>query len=402
MVKAEMIVSKIVLNNYSNYKVNKNKHSSTNLKSTGVLPAVKIDNYAAYKTITMSPFINFKALPSTQYLEKISRTKTQVHINRLTSDPFAGRLPGTSGINNARSYIVEKFKEYRLKPIKEIPALSGLIDKTSVRANDYSQPAVFINSYREAENLTGKSNPLLKDFSKVMTDDAISIDTTPLVIHNVMGCIKSATPSDEYLFVTAHYDHLGVEVYPTEIYRGADDNASGVAALLEIARILGQGNFRLNKNIIFVATSGHEMGLLGASYLAKRLKQQGINPEKISVLNMDSLAAQGDKATIEGAGIKQNAVLLSTMLKAAKKTNIDCSTIEKHNHTDALAFQHNGFPAVTLHWDWQNCPPKDSFEYEKFNRKHLHKISDTPERVNYAGLMKSIKLALQTVMDLSS
>lgn len=396
-----MIVTRISLNNYSNYKTSKNKYSSTGLKNAEELPK-NLCNYNGYKTIARSPMVNFKGLQPAQYLEKISRIKTQVHINRLTSDPFAGRLPGTSGINNARSYIVEKFKEYRLKPIKEIPALSDLMDKTSIRANDYSQPAVFINSYHQAENLTGKSDPLLKDFSKVMTDEAISVETTPLVIHNVMGCIKSAVPSDKYLFITAHYDHLGVKAYPAEIYRGADDNASGVAALLETGRILGQSNYKPDKNIIFVATSGHEMGLLGASYLAKRLKLNGIAPEKISVLNMDSLAAQGDKATIEGAGIKQNEILLNTILNAAKKTGIDCSTIEKHNRTDALAFQSNGFPAVTLHWDWRNCPPKDSIEYEKFNRKHLHKTSDTAEGVNYDGLMKSIKLALQTVIDLTS
>jgi hypothetical protein len=89
--------------------------------------------------------------------------------------------------------------------------------------------------------------------------------------YNVLGRLEGADPAlrDHTIVVGAHYDHLGTK--NGEIYHGADDNASGTAALLELARVLPKMDPSPARSILFAAFSGEEIGLLGSSYLASKL-----------------------------------------------------------------------------------------------------------------------------------
>lgn len=109
-----------------------------------------------------------------------------------------------------------------------------------------------------------------------------------LILRNIAGFIPASVPSGEYIIVTAHYDHLG-EIKGT-VYNGADDNASGVAALLGLAEIYsrmkaeGKGP---KKNILFVALDGKELNLAGSRHFVKHLP---VPAGKVAaVINMDIL-----------------------------------------------------------------------------------------------------------------
>lgn len=90
---------------------------------------------------------------------------------------------------------------------------------------------------------------------------------------NVVGVLPGADAKlrDRHVLVTAHYDHVGVrkEGEGDRIYNGANDNASGVASMIEIARMLSAGNIKPRQTIVFIAYYGEEKGMLGSRYYAE-------------------------------------------------------------------------------------------------------------------------------------
>ncbi|MBI4906215.1 MAG: M28 family peptidase [Acidobacteria bacterium] len=95
-----------------------------------------------------------------------------------------------------------------------------------------------------------------------------SLRTAPVESMNVIGMKRGASLPDEYLVVSAHLDHVGVNanLKGDQIFNGAMDNASGIATMIEMAARLK--NKRLNRSVLFVAVTGEEKGLLGSKYFA--------------------------------------------------------------------------------------------------------------------------------------
>ncbi|SYZ74036.1 putative Bacterial leucyl aminopeptidase [Candidatus Zixiibacteriota bacterium] len=108
---------------------------------------------------------------------------------------------------------------------------------------------------------------------------------------NNVICIKpGTTEADRLIVIGAHYDSYNQDSDPLTYAPGADDNASGTAAVLEMARILK--NVQLKKTIMFVAFSAEEVGLVGSYVIAQRLYQQGVNVE--CMLNFDMIGYTAD------------------------------------------------------------------------------------------------------------
>jgi Zn-dependent M28 family amino/carboxypeptidase len=85
---------------------------------------------------------------------------------------------------------------------------------------------------------------------------------------NVIGLLPGSDPllRDEYIIITAHYDHLGIRTATGEIFNGADDNASGTAGILELARIFSDQRSDIRRSLLFIAFTAEEKGLLGSRY----------------------------------------------------------------------------------------------------------------------------------------
>lgn len=92
-------------------------------------------------------------------------------------------------------------------------------------------------------------------------------DSVRVAMKNVLGMIEGRNP-DEYVVVGAHFDHLGVgaKVDGDSIYNGADDNASGVSAVLQIARAFAESGIQPERNVIFAFWDGEEAGLYGSRH----------------------------------------------------------------------------------------------------------------------------------------
>jgi len=134
----------------------------------------------------------------------------------------------------------------------------------------------------------------------------VSIQTTRATVNNVLAYLPGKT--DEYIILGAHYDHLGRGTFDSlapsqigQIHPGADDNASGTAGLLELARVLAPLKGHLQRGILFASFAGEELGLLGSAAWVK-------DPTKpldkaVAMLNMDMIGRIKDnKVYVGGVG----------------------------------------------------------------------------------------------------
>ena len=217
---------------------------------------------------------------------------------------------------------------------------------------------------------------------------------------NVLGRLMAgATKSESCLIVGAHVDHLGSggggsslarDEERGGIHRGADDNASGVAGMLEIAQYLAiqkrNGKLELKHDIVFAAWSGEELGLIGSSYFADHFlppqstmnsaSNKTLYPSIIACLNLDMIGRLKEKLVLQGVGSstlwpqeieRRNAVVgLDLVLQN-----------DSYLPTDASTFFMNGVPILSA-----------------FTGQHseYHTPRDTPDLLNYEGAAQTSKL----------
>jgi Zn-dependent M28 family amino/carboxypeptidase len=158
---------------------------------------------------------------------------------------------------------------------------------------------------------------------------------------NVLGIIPGSDPEvgSDVIVVGAHYDHLGRDP-DGEIYRGANDNASGVAVLLEIARLWQEQGCTPARSILFAAWDAEEMGLLGSRHFVSTADAFNV----ISNLNMDMLGV-GEQLEFDGVGT------LATQLRAAADTYGITSTLTpEQGGSDHVSFREARIPASVLGW----------------------------------------------------
>jgi hypothetical protein len=131
----------------------------------------------------------------------------------------------------------------------------------------------------------------------------VRVTNVPAGLRNVIGLLKGRDPilQDTYVLVTAHYDHIGTKdaAEGDTIFNGANDNASGVSALIEIARAIASSKLRPRRSIVFMAYFGEERGLVGSRYY-------GRNPvfpidKTYAQINLEQLGRTDDS---EGARVK--------------------------------------------------------------------------------------------------
>ncbi|MEA3051624.1 MAG: hypothetical protein QOG72_527 [Sphingomonadales bacterium] len=168
--------------------------------------------------------------------------------------------------------------------------------------------------------------------------------------HNVLGRLRGAGATGESLLYLAHWDHLGLcePEGADRICNGAVDNASGVAALLEIARALARGP-KPKRDILFLATTAEEMGLLGAEYFAARpavpLKSL------VAAINLDTVAIgpKGEKVAVMGRGLAPlDAVIDATVAEAGRTLDEDDEAAAFVERQDGWALARAGVPAIMV------------------------------------------------------
>jgi glutamate carboxypeptidase len=214
-----------------------------------------------------------------------SQPAAKVDANRLAQDASAlsapemeGRLTGSPGNKRAQAYIVERFRAIGLK----------------AEAGGYEQKFSFSQG-------AGRGRPTKLEFP----------DAT-----NLIGTVEGAKQPDRYVVVSAHYDHLGVR--NGQMHPGADDNASGVAAMLAAAAWFAK--HRPARSILFVAFDGEEQGLQGARHFVRAPPVPLAHIR--TVINLD-MVGRGDKNEIFVAGTRHYPQLKDAVVAAAKHRSID-------------------------------------------------------------------------------
>jgi len=165
------------------------------------------------------------------------------HLYTLASDEMEGREPGTSGIEKAAIYIENEFKKNGLSLFGDL------------------------KSYRQTFT-----------FKNRKTDEDITSS-------NIIGVLEGRSKKEEYVIISAHYDHLGMKKSGEGdlIYNGANDDASGVTGVLALAAYFKEVGHE--RTIVFAAFTAEEMGLVGSTYFGKEIDAAkfvaGINLEMI-------------------------------------------------------------------------------------------------------------------------
>jgi hypothetical protein len=282
----------------------------------------------------------------------ISETNLRNHVTFLASDKLKGRGTATKEEQKAAKYLAKQFKKAGLQP-------------------------------------KGDNGSWFHEFSFKKPQDphgTVSADALVLKSRNVAAYLDNGAPNT--IIIGAHYDHLGLghdrnslEANSVgKIHNGADDNASGTAGVLELARYFAQNGVREQHNFLFLCFSGEELGLLGSK---KYVETPTVDLSKVHfMLNMDMIGRlnEDNRMVVGGVGTAPNFVpLLSTLNTPELSIKQDSAGIGPSDHT---SFYLKNIPVLFF-----------------FTGQHTdyHKPSDDVEKVNFTGQKAILNYAVRLI-----
>jgi hypothetical protein len=270
-------------------------------------------------------------------------TRLISNLQYLSTDSMEGRKTGTAGSEKARQYILAQLLQTQVKPL---PVKSDFLQAFPIG------------------NLTG---------------------------YNILGFIKGSDFPDKVVLVSAHYDHIGAK--KGDVFNGADDNASGVSVLLEVASYFSQHPPK--HSIVFCFFDAEEMGLLGSRYFVEHLTEE----MKVAVnINFDMLSRNQNGNELFASGslhYPQFYYLLQPLVI---------------RHPVALLFGHDGEAPSNPGADWTYQSDHGSFHRKRIPFIYLgvedhddyHKATDEFEKVDKSFFLHSANLALDVVISMDT
>jgi len=286
--------------------------------------------------------------------EIVKETTLKEDVEALASDAFEGRQTGSEGEQKAAAYISKRFKDVGLE-------------------------AKGTNNFLQTFSFKPKTDPHQEVNYNVKDGDSTITGT------NVIGMLNNN--AENTIIIGAHYDHLGYGAEgslhrgESAIHNGADDNASGVAVLIDLAKKLKNTN--TNNNYIFIAFSGEEMGLLGSNYF---VKNPTIDTKAANyMINMDMVGRLKADSSLAVYGVGTSPILKQTL----KAHNSKFKLIQKESGvgpSDHTSFYNADIPV--LHF---------------FTGQHedYHKPSDDFEKLNYDGMKTISNYIFEVITDLN-
>lgn len=294
--------------------------------------------YLFRNTLIIALFV-FLSCNSTKIFTQDQIPMLKEDISVLASDEMEGRLIGSKGEKLAADYISQRYQKL---------GLIGLGDN---------------ESYLQAFDVKPKVNP-----------HSMIKDTATITGHNIAGFLDNK--AEKTVIIGAHYDHLGYGEMggslfagkEKQIHNGADDNASGVAAMLAIAERLKVRKFK-TYNYLFLAFSGEEEGLWGSNYFSKN---PTIDFKTVAfMINMDMVGRLDEEKRIAIYGTGTSPVwdsIIETIKVPEFKIKKHASGVGPSDHTSFYL---------------QDLPVLHFFTGQHEN---YHKPSDDAELINYVGL----------------
>jgi len=293
----------------------------------------------------------------------------------------------------------------------------GITQSSNWSLNSYraaQSPFTFTVSPAVAERIMGEDGKNILDKLKAGTavpktypaeiDLGFAKTTRTNHASNVIGVLEGTDLKNEYVFITAHYDHLGKR--DTVIYFGADDDGSGTTGVLELAEAFvkakqdGKGPRR---TMVFMTVSGEEKGLWGSGYYANHpifpLEKTTVDLNIDMIGRSDSSRKQGDSANyVYVVGDDKISSDLKIISEAANKNYINMELDYKFNdakdpnriyfRSDHYNFAQKGVPII--------------FYYDGMLKADYHRPTDTPDKINYPLMVKRAQLVFHTAWEMAN
>ena len=283
---------------------------------------------------------NTVSIRQVEVREAISLEETKNILFTLASDEMKGRDSKSGGYTKATAFVEEYFQKHNIQP--------------------------FYSTYRDS----------------LMTDSLWS--------YNIVGSIATYDPNKKTVLIGAHLDHIGIkEQEGDSIFNGANDNASGSTAVLQIARYLGQKKWK--QNVVVALFADEEKGLKGAYHLAERLKKEQVDLAYMVNFEMLGITLTTGENQVYMTGYKlsdmadkMNAISPNFVqfLPEAKEYNL-------FRRSDNYAFYEAlGVPAQTL----------STFDFKNYG--HYHKAGDEAEKMEIDNMNTVIGTAAFTIAKL--
>lgn len=218
-------------------------------------------------------------------------------------------------------------------------------------------------------------NQMLENISNGINqiDSSYTVDISSKTVNNVIGILDVGAPTS--VIVSSHIDHLGrFDGEDDGYYAGALDNASGVASMLELARIYSSNKEHLKTNYIFIAYNGEEAGLYGSQYYSKHLV--GERSTTAASFNLDMLGGGSDSYLLEIIGYIGS--LRNRLVSKCAEYAISNYAIEGND------------PNSDHYWLGKMSIPSLSFVH--FDDRYYHTPNDTIDKINYDVLLNQLSM----------
>ena len=302
-----------------------------------------------YESLTLSLLISFSV--SSQQTNQESFKKD---VEYLASEKLEGRFPGTNGEQLAANYIAEKFEKFGLTKLTD--------------------------SYFQSFNFTLPSSPHEEVKFNQDTDTKINAK-------NIIAFIDNKKKNT--VIIGAHYDHIGyggqysLDRGINEIHNGADDNASGTAMLLSLAKQLNNKN-DLENNYLFIAFSAEELGLIGSRYFVNSdvFKKESIN----FMINLDMVGRLNAEKELSIFGVGTSSIFKQVV--NSMNNNFKLKIIEDGTGpSDHTSFYNKDIPVLFFHTG---------------SHENYHRPSDDVNLINYKGMSEISNYIIDIIDELET
>ena len=279
------------------------------------------------------------ALDDCRSEEDITVEESRKTLSYLASDKMEGRKPGNPGNFIAVSFIKKEFESYGLE----------------------THLQKFTYTFRWRVGL-------------------IRWRTVEIETMNVIGVLKGT--SDKHVVIGAHMDHLGVDG-DGDAYNGADDNASGTTAILELAEAFGKSDARPKDTIVFIAFNAEELGLLGSKHYVNN-PLLPLDDCKL-MINLDMVGRlRGTTVTAQGGNLSRSVTQLVDKLD--DNYQFDVNITAAGNRSDHAPLNWSGVPVLFFHTG---------------THPQYHRITDDPDLINYEGLVNIAKFVKDLTVEVT-
>ncbi|MDW8302343.1 MAG: M28 family peptidase [Bacteroidia bacterium] len=405
--KGEELAAEYIIKHFKNLKLIPKGQNNTYIQEfnfvEGIIQEPTIIRINKNKKITWQDKKDYCALPFSASNEYNLRTLHFEYVNEGIVAPTLQRDDYANKNVMGKVVVIYSFPEKPLNPHEEITAYYSFRERAKIAQEKGAVMVFFVDRkgtyhFEDLPKTNSKaqflripvvwfSHSTFEELRQLNITDfylKISIKPNEMKGKNVIGFLDNQAPLT--VVIGAHYDHLGLGHHPgsldpnpkNKIHNGADDNASGTAGLLELARYFATNNRKENFNFLFIAFSGEELGLYGSGYFTKNptLDLNTVN----YMLNMDMIGRlREQQLAISGVGTSPVWVDLIKQIDSTDThitTKLDSSGTGPSDHT---SFYLRNIPV--LHF---------------FTGTHAdyHKPTDDIDKINFEGIVQVLNFII--------